>query len=292
MTLDPRERTFEVDGRQIHALEFGDAASPGVRPAIFSHGTGLHAWMWSTQAAALSDRLHSIAVDHRGHGDSAGDFADYHWSSIARDLTRVIALAGFDQPVGVGHSMGGAVLLLAEAASPGLFSHLVLVDPIILPEEVYARPITIERQPMAAKTIKRRADWPSHEAMIESYSRKPPFNSWRADQLELYVRHGAVPKDEGGVEGGVRLKCPPRIEAVCYLGGHETNPWPLLPRVKAPTLILQGTEADTRELVRVDRIAATLGAPRTEVRHLPGGHFLPMEHPNIVTTAIAEWIAQ
>lgn len=289
MSAAPRERDVEVGGRRLRVLEFGD---PAARPVVFSHGAGLHAWMWSTQAAALaegvggSEPIYAVCVDHRGHGDSDKDFPDFEWSNIAADLAEVVAELDLGRPDAVGHSMGGAVLVLAEAARRGLFRSLLLVDPIILPQPIYLRPITIAEQPMAARAIRRRADWPSFTAMIESYGRKPPFVTWASGQLDLYVRRGAAPQPGGGV----RLKCSPEVEARCYVGGHATDPWPLLPAIQTPTLILQGTEADTRGLVDIERIAAAM--PNARAAGRPGGHFLPMEAPDGLVGDIAAWLGE
>ena len=180
--------------------------------------------------------------------------------------------------------MGGATVALAEGKHPGLMGRAVLIDPIILPPQVYGIPITCAQQPMAAKTIHRRYEWDSREQMIGTYSKKFPFKTWRPDQLELYVHYGT--EDLPG--GGVRLKCSPRIEADCYLGGHKCSPWPYLPEIKIPVLILRGTGTDTVGAVDMPKILSLL--PRARFVEMPGTHFLPMEDPKGVIQRINMFI--
>lgn len=277
----PASRFVEVGGggRIVHCLDFGGSGPP----LLFSHGTGLHARTWRTHARALGDAFRCFALDHRGHGDSPPDAAgDYRWAAMGEDLAGVVAALGLDRPLLVGHSMGGAVGIFAEARRPGAFRGMVLVDPIVLPPPVYAGPPpTYETQPMAKRTIRRRERWDSPEQAIEAYRAKPPFDVWKPAELENYVRGGTRPDPEGGV----RLKCAARIEADTYIGGHAVDPWPLLPGIAIPVLVLQGTAADTRAVVDARKIAATM--PRGRFEAVEGAtHFLPMDSPEALIEAI------
>src|SRR4051794_3115286 len=84
------------------------------RPLLLSHATGLHGTLWTPLARSLPGH-HAIALDYRGHGDSpAPASADYDWNGFLADALAVIdelhLAPGLD---GVGHSMGGAVLVMA-----------------------------------------------------------------------------------------------------------------------------------------------------------------------------------
>jgi pimeloyl-ACP methyl ester carboxylesterase len=77
---------------------------------VFIHGWSCGRAFWREQTA-LADAFRVIALDLAGHGASADASARRAWSMIAfaRDVEAVIAAAGVDDVVLVGHSMGGAV---------------------------------------------------------------------------------------------------------------------------------------------------------------------------------------
>jgi len=279
--MNPSTGSFAIDGRRLSFIDFGNVGLP---PAVFLHGTGLHAWIWRAYAELLTDRFHCYALDLRGHGDSTKEAGDYRWPSMAGDLVAFLKELKIKKPLCVGHSMGGAVTLLAGGLHPGTLGAMVLIDPIILPEKFYEIPATLETQPMAAKSIKRRPIWDSREQMIEAYENKLPFKTWRRDQFLDYVNYGT----EILPDGKAKLKCPPEIEAKCYMGSQAMNPWPLLPKINIPTLILRGTESNTVGLV--DSAGVTRSMPNARFIEIPGAtHFVPMEQPELIAREILEF---
>lgn len=114
------------DGLSLAVEHFGDAARP---PLVFAHGFGQSRLAWTGAAEQLArEGFHCLALDGRGHGESAwqdaGDYDLERFLDDARALTRSLAR----KPVWVGASMGGLIGMMAEAAHPGLFEALVLVD--------------------------------------------------------------------------------------------------------------------------------------------------------------------
>ena len=86
------------------------------------HATGFHGRCWLPLAPALGrpfQRLVDRSAGPRRVGQSPdGDYED--WSLFVDDLFAVLEALGLDGWRGVGHSLGGAVLLLAEQrVSPG-----------------------------------------------------------------------------------------------------------------------------------------------------------------------------
>lgn len=99
-------------------------------PVVFLHGGGQTRHSWGETASEVAQRgWQTIALDARGHGESAwSDVGDYRLESFADDLRLV--LGGLDEsPVLVGASLGGltSILLTGELA-PGTARGVVLVD--------------------------------------------------------------------------------------------------------------------------------------------------------------------
>ena len=271
--LEPQSRFIDLNGHRFHYLDFGGDGPP----AVFLHGTGLHAWMWKPYGAALGERYRVLALDQRGHGDSVKSHISFDWNEFADDLARFIESLHLDAPLCVGHSMGGTIIVLAEGRHPGLIDRAVLIDPIIMADEYYSDSFTVETDPLAARTLKRREVWDSRDEMIEKYRRKPPFETWRPEQLETYVVHGT----ETLPDGRIKLKCSPEIEAQTYCGGHLVDPWPYLGAIRMPTLILRGAKDERARMTKARQVVETM--PRAELIEIADAtHFLPMEFPELV----------
>src|SRR5690349_1366209 len=95
-------------------------------PVLLCHATGFHARVWEPVAAHLAAAgFHCYAFDERGHGDSpTPPGRDFSWNHMGDDVLAVLDDIGLERAFGVGHSCGGALLLLAEEKVPGTFRSL------------------------------------------------------------------------------------------------------------------------------------------------------------------------
>src|SRR6266536_105611 len=66
----PSDRFVTVDGLRIHYLDWGSADK---QPLIMLHGIGRVAHTFDHIAPHFTSKYHVMAVDMRGHGDSAWD---------------------------------------------------------------------------------------------------------------------------------------------------------------------------------------------------------------------------
>ncbi|MEJ7585123.1 MAG: alpha/beta fold hydrolase, partial [Acidimicrobiales bacterium] len=119
------------------------APSTEGRFALLAHATGFHGRVWLPIARRLTG-LRPWAPDLRGHGDSGTPADhDFEWESFADDVLAVLdalspGATAAKGTVGVGHSKGGAALLLAEARRPGTFAALWVYEPVVFPEAATA----------------------------------------------------------------------------------------------------------------------------------------------------------
>jgi esterase len=119
-------RQTVVRGMRFHFLEWGNPAAP---PLVLLHGGNQSAHSWDLTSLHLSDRFHVYALDQRGHGDSEWNKeVDYSTEAKAQDAAAFIEDQGLEQPIIVGHSMGGFVAMTMLLANPALARALVLVD--------------------------------------------------------------------------------------------------------------------------------------------------------------------
>lgn len=72
-------------------------------PILLLHGLGGDKTAWETFAPHLDGR--AVAVDLRGHGESPD--GPWEWEAVLDDLEETIVHFGLEDPVVVGHSLGG-----------------------------------------------------------------------------------------------------------------------------------------------------------------------------------------
>src|SRR6478735_2264121 len=90
-------------------------------PFLIAHATGMCGQAYEPLAAVLAPHFHVHAIDFRGHGDSSEpDDGDFAWAGMGADVLAAIDALGVEQIDAMGHSLGGASLLIAESIRPGL----------------------------------------------------------------------------------------------------------------------------------------------------------------------------
>ncbi len=254
-------------------------------PLLLAHATGFHARVWAPMAERLADH-HSIAPDFRGHGDSGAPVdAAYRWDGFADDVLAIVDALGLEQVRAVGHSMGGAALLLAEQRRPGTFASVYLFEPIVFPprppalEELFA-----SSNPLAEGARRRRPVFDSFDAAYANYAGKPPLAALDPAALRAYVDFGFAP-DAADPDGPVHLKCRPEVEAAIFEMGGEHDAFAHLVEVTCPVVIARGAEDAFSPAMFAPAIAAALPHARLE-DHPDLGHFGPLEAPGLIANAV------
>jgi pimeloyl-ACP methyl ester carboxylesterase len=277
------DRCTTPDGLAIAVYDFG-GKGPDL---VLVHATGMCAEPFGPMARALGDHFRCWGLDLRGHGRSErpadGDFA---WSGFATDVLAVIDHLGLDHPYGFGHSCGGATLLLAEQARPGLFGSLFLFEPVVMPDA--ARAVVAASNPLAEGARRRRSEFPSAEVALANYASKPPYAELDPEALRLYVRGGfeLVPASEGGDGRAVRLRCRREDEADTFAAAGLHEAFAHLGGVTCPVTFCCGEQTDAfgANLMRAD--AAPVPDAHVEVL-ASMGHFGPLQSPRAVAEAVA-----
>lgn len=311
--LPPTLPGQEEDGRRRGRLGTGNQR--GTRPVGEAALLGLHAAGFSgrTLEPLLRRILDDVAgretrtrlrwcaatVDLPGHGRAAPAVGSaYPWRRVARSLVDALdardpvrrAGAAGSRPIAIGHSLGGAIALLAEAERPGLFRAVVAYEPVIAP------PWLLGNDPatgLAEPTRRRRAHFDSRNEAGRHFSSRPPFSRFAPEVLDAYLADGLVSASTGddhlpGADS-VRLALDPRSEAEVYLGLLAADPWPLLPAVRCPVLVLSGAASTIFAPALAAAITAHL--PQGELRVLEElDHFGPLTSPERVADEIAGWL--
>ncbi|MDQ3756617.1 MAG: alpha/beta hydrolase [Actinomycetota bacterium] len=251
----------------------------GVGPdLLLAHATGFHAHVWLPVVAHLRDRFRCVAVDERGHGDSAGGpDVDLDWRAASHDLLEVIEAARLVRPFGAGHSAGAAQLLMAEQDAPGTFRALYCFEPVI--PRVPAQPMA---SPLSEGARRRKEVFESRDEALARFREKFPFSLFALDALRAYVDHGF----DDLPDGTVRLKCRREDEARTYEHGVAHDAFARLGEVRCPVAVECGTAPSPFGLDACEAYASRL--PDARATALDGlSHFGPQERPDLIAGRIA-----
>jgi pimeloyl-ACP methyl ester carboxylesterase len=239
----------------------------------FAHATGFCGTVWRPVKAELGPGLEGVWWDFPGHGVGPRLSNPIDWWDFGSFVLTKVETGG----VGVGHSMGGTALVMAELLFPGTFASLVLIEPVILPP-----PFAPQDHSLSEMALKRRRGFASLDEARSNYTSKPPFATWHPDAIEGYL--------EGGFRAeaaGVTLACVPEDEAAIYRMASAHGVWDRLPEVSVPVLVIASDDPSPNQPGRHARsVASRLPRAGFElVEH--STHFLPMERPALVAQRIS-----
>lgn len=265
-------------GREVPHVRPGGTRDPAA--VVMAHATGLCRQVMAPLGRHLQPAYRCLTLDERGHGDSGVPAEeDFDWHGFAADVLAVVDGLDLLRPLGVGHSCGGAALLLAEEARPGTFAALYCYEPVVFPTEPSPGPDP--GNPLSAAALRRRDVFESREEAYANFASKAPLDVLDPEVLRAYVEHGFV--DLPG--GRVALRCRPEHEARIYANGFSHDAYPRLGRVACPVTLAWGGQSRALGRRLMEPVAARL--PRARTEELAGlGHFGPLEDPARVAASV------
>jgi pimeloyl-ACP methyl ester carboxylesterase len=251
----------------------------GAGPVLhFAHANGFPPGSYRKLLQTLTPRVHVLTVQSRWLAPDARPESLKRWEDLADDLAGALNARGLSGVVGVGHSVGGVVTMIAAAKHPGLFRGVVMLEPVLF---TGGRALSIRilgwlglsgRVPPASFASRRREHWNSREEAATSYRKKALFRHFDPDCFQDYLAHGLT--DVPG--GGARLTIPRTWEARVFETAPH-SPWRWLREVKVPTLVLRAKDSDALSPEAFTRVRRT--RPDFQTEEVAGSHLFPLEQP-------------
>jgi esterase len=268
-TNRPADRFVTVNGLRLHYLDWGGTG----RPLILVHGLDRHAHTFDHIAPHFTSRFRVIAVDMRGHGESAWDHeARYMVEDYVRDMEGLVDQLKLRDIVIWGNSTGGRVAQVYAGLHPERVSHMISED--VGPERPRQIADNYER-----RVKEEQAGWAS-EAEVAAQVRKA--NPAMSDaNVATYVRYATTKRGDGRII----WKRDPNIAR----GFVVTDLWAEVSKISMPALYIIGgrstiVPADTQEKLR-----ATL--PRVRIVTVPDtGHYPSEEKPAEVLALVDSFL--
>lgn len=257
-----REGYVALDNVGLHYLEWGDS---GPHVLVLHGATSMavnHAWFIET----LFPNCHIFAPDHRGHGHSSSA-SSYDLDDFAADTAQFIEKLGIQNPLVLGHSLGGAISMHLFGSRDIPIRKLLLKD--IGPDIARRDRPTAASQPLS---------WHSYDAAHTHFEDAPQAlgdpttfiaNNLRwTDSLGLAVRYD------------------PGFFNVLH---RSWDLWDQVACIDVPTLIPHGELSDILPAGVAARMVEAM--PDARVVEFPGcGHLLEWQQPDRFVKVVGDFV--
>ena len=124
MAAVARDGYIDLRGVTFHYRDWGGQG----RDLLLLHGLASNARFWNLAAPHLVEDFRVLALDQRGHGASGKPKDGYDFPEVAADVAAFIQAMGLRNPILVGHSWGGNVVVQVAADYPDVPAGLVCID--------------------------------------------------------------------------------------------------------------------------------------------------------------------
>jgi pimeloyl-ACP methyl ester carboxylesterase len=268
----PVDKFITVNGLRLHYLDWGNESRP---PLLMVHGIGRVAHTFDHIAPSFTGDYHVIAIDMRGHGDSAWDpDAHYLVEDHAKDFEALVAQLGLRRVTLWGNSTGGRVVQVYAGLHPDNVRALIVED--VGPE----RPKTISDG--FARSVERDAKgWATEDELLAQLKREN--QGIPEDQLRVYA-HYASKRD---ASGRLIWKRDPQLAK----GFVETELWQYVRKITSPTIYILGGRSTIVPVETQEQLKKTI--PGVQIVTMPGlGHYPSQEKPEEFTRIAKEFLAR
>lgn len=266
-----QDRFVTVNGLRLHYLDWG---AEGKQPFIMLHGIGRVAHSFDHIAPRFNRDYHVIAIDMRGHGDSAwSPEGAYLVEDYAKDLAAFVEQLNLRNVVLLGNSTGGRVVQVYAGMHPERVAKLIVED--VGPER------TNEIASGFARRVQQEENgWASEDELVASLMRGGGTVS---EELQRNYAHFGSKRRE---DGRIVWKRDPNL----VKGFVPTELWAQVLQIKCPAIYILGGASrivppETQQRLR-EKLPAVQIVTMPKMGHYPHQE-APEDYIRIVQTFLA-----
>jgi len=257
-----------------------------------SPANGIPVASYQSLITAFSPQYKFTGMDCRGAWPAqAPPPKNFNWNDHANDLISAIE-SQFNKPViGMGHSLGGTITLLAAKKRPDLFSKLIIIDAASLPNMLMSRVygtipkwLSFKLFKFIKRTHERQRIWDSREVFYDNYKKHSTYRLFTEKAFQDYVKFGLRKRSDGKFE----LTFNPEWESHNFRKVHYL--WNALEGIKHPTLLLRAEHTYMYSQKLFDDRNSKIGANISAQTVPATNHLVTHESPDILSSQILKWL--
>lgn len=240
----------------------------------FCHGNGFPSSCYQQLLIPLKERFDCYYIDRVGHAPEYPVTENWHF--LVQEVTNSIKQQTSQPVIGIGHSLGGILSLLAAIEQPSLFKAVILLDsPLLSRLKSHLIRLSklvglIDHVTPAFRTRERCRYWKSREEALSYLKSKPLFKQFTEACFNDYIEYGMIYS-----KAGYALRFDPTIEYQIY----RTIPHILHDyegKLRVPTTLIYGNKSNVVKHRDLDYMKKYYNINHIEIK---GTHMFPMERP-------------
>jgi 3-oxoadipate enol-lactonase len=254
---------INADGCKIHVEVEGPERAPVL---MLSNSLGTNFHMWDDQVAPFTRHFRLVRYDRRGHGKSGGPKGPYTMERLGRDALAILDALALDRVNWCGLSMGGMVGQWVAANAPKRIERLVITN--------------------TSSYFPDKAAWNERLRLV----REKGIAAFAGPNMERWFTKEFRERSPQAVAGLREMFAATPLEG--YIGCGEAvrdmDHRELLPKIKAPTLVIAGKHDPATPLEANEYIASRI--PGAKLIVLDAAHLSNIEQPEAYTDAVLEFL--
>ena len=277
----PDAASAKVNGVLLRYWTWGGTG----QPLVLLHGLASTHRIWDFVAPLLAQDFRVVALDQRGHGESAKPDGGYDFATVAADLNGLLRALKIESPILVGHSWGGNVALEYAATYQADLGGLCLVDGGTIEISSYFTSLEVAKAKMAPPDFSGMT-----LASLRARVRDMDFGFEITPQIHRVVEANF----EELADGNIRARLSRTNHMAVIEAFWDQKPSELYHRVRCPVLLMptrgRGSRPkEWREWAERSIAAAGDALPVSKTVWLEDSvHDVPLQRPELVAKLIKQ----
>jgi 3-oxoadipate enol-lactonase len=258
--------TIDADGCPIHVEVEGPARAPIL---MLSNSLGTTLAMWDAQMKPFTQRFRVVRYDRRGHGRSGVPKGPYTMDRLGRDVLAVLDGLGIKQKINwCGLSMGGMVGQWMGANAPDRVERLVLTN--------------------TSSYFPDKSGWNDRLKLVQEKG----VASFAPVNMTRWFTKGFLERSPEVVAPIEKMFAATALDGFlgCGMAVRDMDHRPLLPKIKAPTLVIAGRHDGATTPEMNEYISKNI--PGAKYMTLEAAHLSNVEQPQAYTDAVLGFLTK
>ena len=218
-----------------------------------------------------------------------------NWETFSYDFIKTLNFN--EKIIGMGHSIGGNIILRTAIRKPKYFSKLILLDPtLFIPTNIYLWKI-IEKlrlqnkvHPWVKATLNRKMVYNDFNEIYNSYRKKKVFLNISDENLKIYINSITKTQDDKKLHIIYSKEWEHKIYKTGLIA--DMYIWRNIKKVTLPTLIIRAEESTAFYDSAANKIKKMNNSNIDIITIKKSSHLFPLEKPEETSKKILSFITQ